>query len=228
MNLTIKSKLVAAVAQFKAVGDIRYYLNGVYVEPIKTGGALIVATNGHAMCLWRDTSAVVDRPVILRTSPKLLTACVAKDATHLRLVEDRLTVTDIKGNETFVQPNREKWEIEGNFPDWKRVIPDTTEGLTMFDALNPNFVSYVAQALKTGSGKGNFSGITFNQPKPNGPIVVTSNSIEAENFMAIIMPLRESVSHQPKWLKELKPAPEKLPTPGQQPSDAQPPKGGAA
>lgn len=227
MNIKLNSRLVAAVAQFRAIADIRYYLCGVYAEPIATGGALLVATNGHAMCLWRDKDGVVDRPVILRTERKLLAACAGKDAKHLILVGDRLTVTDRKNNELFVQPNDRKWEIEATYPDWQRVIPEAKEEGTLFDALNPNLVSYVAQALKTGTGSKKFSGITFNQPKPNGPIIVTSNSIEGENFMAVIMPLRESVSRQPKWVQELRSATETTALPNQQPSDAAPAEGGA-
>lgn len=204
MNLQLNPRLVAAVAQFRAKSDIRYYLCGVYVEPIQTGGAIIVATNGHSLGLWRDTSGIAERPAILRTDPKLLTACSNKDAKSLQLIDDRLTVFDKKGLELFVQPKRDKWEIDGTYPNWKRVIPETGETLALFDALNPNLVNHVANALKVGLGDDRFSGVSFNQPKANGPILVTSNSQEAQNFLAVIMPLRESVSAKPKWVQELK------------------------
>jgi DNA polymerase III sliding clamp (beta) subunit (PCNA family) len=226
MNLKLDAHLVAAVAQFKATTDIRYYLNGVYVEPIPSGGALIIATNGHALCMWKDTDGMVERPVILCTSKKLLAACSSKDAKHLQLNEDRLTVTDKKGLEFFVQPKREKWEIEAKYPDWKRVVPKTESALTLFDALNPTYVSMVAQALKIGTSDRYASGISFNQPAQNGSIVVTSS--KTENFLAVIMPLRESVSHQPTWVQALKATPDDAPLPSQQPSDAAPAAGEAA
>jgi len=222
MNLTINSRLVAAVAQFRAKQDIRYYLCGVYVEPIPTGGALIVATNGHALGLWRDKTATVERAAILRTDPELVAACANKDAKILQIIDDRLTVVDKKGFELFVQPKREKWELEGTYPNWRRVIPETGEELKLFDALNPNLVSTVEQALKIGTNGARFSGITFNQPAANGAILVTSNSQAAQDFLAVIMPLRESVSTKPKWIEELKAATTNAPLPGQQPSDAKP------
>jgi hypothetical protein len=228
MKLKLTSRLVTAVSQFRATNDIRYYLCGVYVEPIASGGALIIATNGHAMCIWRDTSATVDRPVILRTSPKLLAACSSKDAKHLQLIEDRLTVTDAKGFELFVQPKRDSWKIEATYPDWKRVTPKTEDTPTLFDALNPYLVSLVSKALKIGLGKDSFCGISFNQPKANGAIVVTSSTRDAENFLAVIMPLREAISQQPSWVQEIKPAPTDAPLPGQQPSDAASAEGAAA
>lgn len=229
MNLKINSCFVAAVAQFMAKSDIRYYLNGIYVEPVSTGGAVIVATNGHVMGMWLDPDGRIDRPVILRTTTKLLGACTIKGAKYLQLVEDRLTVTDQKNLELFVQPNREKWEIEGSFPDWKRQIPKTEIVPTLFDGLNPAYVTLVTNALKLGTGvKERWAGgITFNQPKPSGPIIVTSNKLNAENFFAVIMPLRDSVSHQPKWAQSLNSASE-TPLPEQQPSDAAPQEGGAA
>lgn len=42
MKLNLQARLVAAIAQFKASNDIRYYLNGVYVEPRPSGGAVIM------------------------------------------------------------------------------------------------------------------------------------------------------------------------------------------
>lgn len=205
MNLKLNPRLVASVAQFKASRDIRYYLNGVYAEPIASGGVLLVATNGHALCMWRDKDGAADRPVILNTSTKLLNACTSKDAKHLQLVADRLTVTDENNNELFVQPNREKWEVEGTFPDWKRVIPKTESEPTLFDGINPSYVSLVTNALKIAAGNDKwFGGISFHQPEKEKSIVVSSSNLAAENFVAVIMPLRESVSHQPKWVQELK------------------------
>jgi len=226
MNISLNSKFVAAVAQFKAGHDIRYYLNGVYVEPGPDGGAMIVATNGHALCLWLDPDGVVDRPVILRTGGPLLTACARKDAKYLKLTSDRLTVTDKNDQELFVQPNKEKWEIEGKFPDWKRVIPETSDVASLFDALNPSYVSLVTRTLKIGTTSDKWeNGICFNQSAKNHGIVVTSTSMKAENFLAVIMPLRECEARKPKWVKGLKPA--AMPAPGQQPSDAAPAEGGA-
>lgn len=205
MKLSINPHLFAAVAKFKASGDIRYYLNGVYVEPFPTGGVLIVATNGHALCLWKDANGFVERPAIVRTSAKLLAACASKKAELLQLNEDRLTVTEELGVELYVEPRREKWEIEGNFPDWKRVIPKTEEAPTLFDAVNPAYVSRVTEALKIGTNNQKFGcAISFNQPAKNSGVVVSSASVDAQDFVAVIMPLRESASSQPKWVQSMK------------------------
>lgn len=205
MKLKINPHLFAAVAKFKATSDIRYYLNGVYVEPIASGGVLIVATNGHALCAWKDANGFAERPAILRTSPKLLAACADRKAESLHLDESRLTVTEKVGFELYVQPRRENWEIEGNFPDWKRVIPKTEEVATLFDALNPSYVSLVTQALKVGTRSTKFGhAISFNQPAKNSGVVVSSASVDAQDFVAVIMPLRESASSQPKWVQSMK------------------------
>lgn len=46
----------------------RYYLAGAYIEPIKGGGAWIVATNGHAMLIQRDTEAIAPKKAIIKIS----------------------------------------------------------------------------------------------------------------------------------------------------------------
>lgn len=205
MKLNINPRLVAAVGKFKATSDIRYYLNGVYVEPITSGGVLIAATNGHALCIWKDTNGFAERPAILRTSAKLLAACTNKKAASLQLIEDRLTVIEKLGYEVYVQPLRESWEIEGTFPNLMRVIPKTGEVPTLFDGLNPTYVSRVTEALKVGTNNSKYGcSVSFNQPEKNSGIVVTSNSAEAHNFLAVIMPLRDAVSHQPTWLQAMK------------------------
>ncbi len=205
MKLTINSRLVAAVAKFKAISDIRYYLNGVYVEPIPSGGVMIAATNGHALCVWRDINGFVERPAILRTGAKLLAACASKKAQFLQLIDDRLTVTEKLGFEVYVQPRREGWEIEGTFPNLMKVIPSVGDVPNLFDALNPTYVARVNQALSVVLGNSKFGcGVSFNQPEKDRGIVVTCSNPDAQDFLAVIMPLRESVSSQPTWFKTAK------------------------
>lgn len=45
--------------------SVRYYLNGVLIQPIDAGGAWMVATDGHLMIVARDRSAVVPRPAVI-------------------------------------------------------------------------------------------------------------------------------------------------------------------
>lgn len=226
MKLNLTARLVAAVAQFKATNDIRYYLNGVYVEPIPTGGAMIVATNGHALCIWRDLSGEVERPVILRISAKLQAACAGAETKRLQIIDDRLVVTDKLGAETHVQPhefNKEKpgsWEVHGKFPDWRKVIPEPEHGerVALRSALNAHYITMVDRALSIGTSADKWGcPITVNQPTEYKGIIFLSE--KATDFLAVIMPLREAIAPMPEWLPKLEAA---APL-GQQPSDAAPP-----
>lgn len=219
MEIKLQSRIVAAICQFKAEHDIRYYLNGVYVEPLPTGGVVIVATNGHAMGIWRDPEGEIERNAILRISNKLQSACNSKGAKHLRLIDNRLTVVDKNGLEIHVQPNREKWEVEGKFPDWKKVVPKATDKPQLFDSLNVDYVTLVQRAIRIGTGGDRFAGICFRQESLDHGIAVTSGNRDAQDFVAIIMPVREGASPLPRWIEELRLEPVPIPS---QPSDAAP------
>ena len=50
MKITIRTDIFAAVSLFRGLEDVRYYLNGIYLE---TGsqGARLVATDGHQLAV---------------------------------------------------------------------------------------------------------------------------------------------------------------------------------
>lgn len=213
MNLNLKARLVAAVAVFKANQDIRYYLNGVYVEPAPEGGAIIAATNGHAMCVWRDTTATgVDRPIILATDAKLLQACQGSDLKRLVVRDGRLAVVLNKEGpgvdlqeEVYIQPIGYRktvgcapWEIEGKFPDWVQVIPNApahgVKGL-----FNAEYLAMVGRAMKIGNTLASkFFAPQLNQDNQDSAILVSWNA--DKDFLAVIMPMREDPFPFPDWM----------------------------
>jgi len=229
VNINLNAKLVAAIAQFKAHHDIRYYLNGVYVEPCDEGGALLVATNGHVMGIWHDTTATIERPAILSVSSKLITACTGGKGNR-RLVDKfgRLTVIDKKTDaEIYIQPvdkkttivELEQYEVSGAFPNWRSVAPvlDKTQ-VQLFDVFAPEYLRLATDAARIGCGL-KFNGVTLRQKEKGSAIVVQFSDIGASGFMAIVMPMRDgAMTKNPPWLKV-----EKAPEIAKQPSDAAPP-----
>lgn len=207
MNINLKARLVAAIAQFKASNDIRYYLNGVYVEPDPKGGAVIVATNGHVMGIWRDETATgVERPIILHIDDKLLKSCQGSDLKRLAVRDGRLAVILEKDDkEVYIQPIAERkigvpsWEIEGKFPDWRRVIPDrSTVGLKGF--VNVRYFADVDRALNVGSvNYGKYGMLQFMQADIDASVLVTESS--SPEFAAVVMPMRGDAIPYPKWLE---------------------------
>ena len=71
----LSAKYIAALDLARARGDVRYYLEGIYIEPIKGGGVFMVATNGHIMIVVKDEQAHASRSFILRTRKELIAAC---------------------------------------------------------------------------------------------------------------------------------------------------------
>ncbi|RCK40460.1 hypothetical protein [Thalassospira xiamenensis] len=56
-RITVSAKHFYAAWQFVSTEKTRYYLNGVYIEPHKDGGVLLIATDGHSMAVIRDATA---------------------------------------------------------------------------------------------------------------------------------------------------------------------------
>lgn len=225
MKLNINARFVAAICEFKAKNDIRYYLNGVYVEPLPTGGAVIVATNGYVMGVWRDVSAIVERPAILRIGKKLREAFTECADGRLSLVADQLVVF-AKKSEYYIQPNSEKdgnklgWEIEyAKYPCWKKVFPDERQTGPQ-GTFNAKYIKPICKALKIAGGSLS-TGIAMRQASEyEGIFVACSNQ---PDFAAIIMPMRDDkYGIYPAWINESK-APTKKSEPPlheDQPSDA--------
>lgn len=230
MKLNLKARLVAAVAQFKAEHDIRFYLNGVYVEPIEGGGAMIVATNGHAMGVWRDMTGEVERPAILRIGKRLESACIGSDLKRLVITDDRLAVLVAQpaaAKEVYIQEKDGAkdgtWEVPGTYPIWRKVVPpQATQNL--FDALNFNYINIARRALQIGIGDAYAHLALMQGVKSKGIAVVSRN---APDFFGVIMPLYEVESAYPDWVAALNPP--AIDAPAAQPSDAAPiEEGGAA
>jgi hypothetical protein len=208
MDINLKARLVAAIAQFKADRDIRFYLNGVYLEPHQKGGAIIAATNGHAMGIWHDESATgVERAMILGLDAKLLQACQGSDLKRLVVRDGRLAVILEQGEkEVYIQPIAERktavpsWEIEGKFPDWRRVIPEPTSTHGLKGFVNAQYIADVDRALKIGSvNYSKFNSMQFMQLDANSAVLVTAAI--CPEFAAVIMPMRDDCMPYPAWLE---------------------------
>jgi hypothetical protein len=226
VKLNVSARLVAAIGQFRADCDIRYYINGIYVEPIEGGGALIVATNGHVMGMWRDITGIVERPAILRFDKRLEVACKGSSQKRLTIIDDRLVVLTMTGevsSETYVQnrfsSKQGSWEVEGKFPDWKRVVPADSSGRMLHDPVNATYFGLMSRAIQIGTGE-KFAGFSFLQPSTGSGVAVTVSCVD--DFFGIIMPFRADATGYPKWISEIKASAPATPPPGKQPSDAKP------
>lgn len=158
--IRFNAKYLPMLLPFVADCDIRYYLEGISVEPAEGGGVYLVATDGHKLIAVHDAGGLCSEPTIIRVSrdvkrhckPRLKPSVLVRRGlesagfpfVEVNPITERLIVADFE--ERFVQPG--KCIIGGcaKFPDWRRVMPD-------FDKLVPGtpdwFRSkYIVQAVQ--------------------------------------------------------------------------------
>jgi len=123
MDVEHLKQLITQVGFAMAQQDVRYYLNGLYLEIL--GGRLrVVATDGHRLALATgparveaaDTGVIIPRKGVLELS-RLLDGDapleLAIGSNHLRAANEQFTFTSKL--------------VDGKFPDYERVIPKNAD-----------------------------------------------------------------------------------------------------
>jgi hypothetical protein len=132
----------------------RDYLCGVRVEPCKTGGATLTATNGHMLVSIRDADATLEglpayTGVTLSLAKDTLRALKDHNATHLTVEEGRATVRGLAANALHTQAASPFCESQG-YPDWRRTVPRITAATaapSAVAAFDQRLLSVLAEAL---------------------------------------------------------------------------------
>lgn len=148
MKLTIKSGYVKALLLIAAKQDIRRYLNGIAIDVRQNGDvvdAALVATDGHRLLALaldqEDIEAplvgnwIIDRALLESVKP----VKVGKTEFPLTL---SLTIAepsqDSEGRNCLANPvvtlrgatTAAGTVADGRFPDWRRVMPATSDGIS--------------------------------------------------------------------------------------------------
>ena len=205
MNDTILATIPGAdfayVARFISDESVRYYLQGVQVAPLITGGVTLVATTSRVLGAMRlqATEASATATFILSASKDLLRACKARKRILRTIVcrADRVDVyesynTDAEKPGTPVYTGHRPY-IDGTFPDWRKVLPATVSGsrseaahkegtAPTWMALNPTLL-----ALFAGSG---VPGVSFDWNGAGAILVANSDP----RFLGVIMPMRATTT----------------------------------
>lgn len=201
MTIAIPSNLFAAVALFRAVKDIRYYLNGVYLET-RPLGARLVAIDGYTMGVGRIAGSFpVARVIIPESLVKLVksggrnpkTVDLEFDETPFTYDNDTFqprTVTLCTYGNTMSAP-----EVEGKYPDWRQVCPSTPASgeCGQFQA------EYLLRCDKASQilGAGMFAAIAHDGPYNSARCTL------GDDLFAVIMPHRNEPNlTPPTWIQE--------------------------
>lgn len=199
-DLMIMPKHLAAVALFASKKDIRSYLVGVCID---TGpnGTFLVATCGHTMAVHQiDTVA---RPVgqfimpmdslqpMLKTNRKIgikltLPVGFAGKYDSQTRTKRQVTLESLKGEISIVS------EMDGIFPDWRRVAQHDDTPYLQHVFFNPYYLARVADAANI------FSERKFCvQVRPGGTGCGFAHLDDEGKTVAYVMPMRTKTDDLP-------------------------------
>jgi len=188
--------------------DIRYYLNGVYVD-LK---GVLVATNGHmAMTVQFDRPEAEVQGDFGIIVPYTAIAAMQKHAdfpskaTLQRMqqcVEIKETWQDAeKGTLSIALP----WQkedalhtgpaVDGRYPDWRRVMPPLVQGHTGMPAqVNADYVAAIKKAVTEMAGKKpDHPAIVVYHAGDDRPVQIVPTLSLSWQVRAIVMPIREKM-----------------------------------
>jgi len=204
MNITISSTIFAAAALFRGIEDIRYYLNGLYLET-GANGARLVGCDGHQLAVAKLEGCFPESSIIL---PGSLVAAVksktkAPQDVVLGFKEGHQQFEDQENAKGVFVPrditltvgeiSTTAKELDGKFPDYRRVVPSEVDGTSaQFD---PSLINRINKACSI-LGYKSFVGIAYNGTS-------SGLSVIDDGFVVVTMPFKTDPRKvSPAWVQE--------------------------
>lgn len=202
--MKLSANAVRLAYQFAATNDIRYYLNGVNIEPAEGGGALITATDGHRLTQVLDREATDVQPMIVQLSKATQAALKRGAWLSTEHDEKRVAVLNADGMPTHLQP--ENHIVEANYPDWRRVLgerKDWAQGIG--GSFNVSLLGDVVRLIEQGVDKpayGIAPAVTFftkvdadgNRSANDALLFIIDSRVQA---WGMVMPMRDRSGGDP-------------------------------
>lgn len=200
-RLTIPRDIARALVLFAAKQDIRYYLNGVYVEK-HANTARLVTTDGHRLCVASVTPAEGDTGHGSAIIPREFFDAVKRGKHGFALVlevQESGGATGAHDGNPFVLRDFDARDsmgktIEGRFPDWSKVTPAKVSGEPAH--FNPD---YLADFKKAAEILGDKSGcFPFGYNGGSAAIAQLRSDV-----IGVLMPMRgDTLAESPDWIRE--------------------------
>lgn len=201
MRITIDRNALKAVSRFAAKQDIRYYLQGVNIEsnPLQTR---LCATDGHTLAVHRADAKGDNEGSWTGILPlDAVTTLLKMKATHKTLKDAPIYATILESGEIrcdWVGQSIICRAVDGNFPDYRRVIPSTLDGLPCW--INPDYLTRIVDAAKDIG-----AGFTFGWGGNS-----CSLAYIGQDMLAVAMPMRLDLTTDAvgaAWAKDALPVP---------------------
>jgi len=189
LKVTLNIRALRATLVAVSTEETRYYLNGINLE-FTPDGVVMAATDGHRMIVLRQpysehaptgahASVIVPRDLVakLKINPRMKTL----DTTDLTIGDD--------GRLTFEHAGESYGgaRVGGNFPDYRRVVPQDLTGETA--QYDPIYLADFAKARKELGGDRTTSPVV----RYNGgsPAVVDFAYGTGFHAIGVLMPIRD-------------------------------------
>ena len=201
MRITIDRNALKAVSRFAAIKDIRYYLQGVLIEstPLQTR---LCATDGHTLAVHRADAKGDNEGSWTGILPlDAVTTLLKMKATHKTLKDAPIYLSVQESGEIrcdWIGQSIICRAVDGKFPDYRRVIPSSLDGLPCW--INPDYLARIVDAAKDVN-----AGFTFGF---NG----TGSNLAhiGQDMVAVVMPMRTELTTdatRASWAKDALPVP---------------------
>lgn len=243
----VTPRIFAAIDNFAAKNDVRYYLNGICIQRNPAGGIVVVATDGHVFGAIDDPDGWIadghNELIVARPTKRMVSAIKGK---HKSLVPvDRLLIMkncqvlacgeDVPPFDSASVFSDASEIIDAKFPDWRRVIPKRlVAGESEPEAAPPaapyfghtKLGQFVAAAEMLCEGKAGSSAYMHTEtfgPSAGSIVRISTSTIEPGRFIGVIMPMRVDGVEltMPDWTKQ-EAAPAPIPAPAPEPVPEKP------
>lgn len=176
-------------------------LCGLRIEPAPEGGALLVATNGHALGVMHDPRAMIDRGAerTVRVSKDLAKLCKGRpredgDAERWLVVEDHSArvVLSERGAQGAVEAEGHLVSMVGvvvarPFPNWRANVPTIDEDRPAWTTYDLELLSVFKDIAKTTNSLGKMARII--SVRACGPRQAGLVRVARDDFFGVVMPV---------------------------------------
>ncbi len=217
-RINVPLRTLKALLHVAAAKDIRFYLNGVFVQAWGNE-TRCVATDGHMLAAMRveqgNDVPAGDSPIEL-IIPRDVLDSIKATATQVQATACVLEGPDDAGRWTLqvgASEMRVFAPLDGKFPDYRRVIPNRVTRVVA--QVNPALLARMWSCIETMNGKSK-SGKSIDMHlhhNGEGGVLVTSKH---NNFVGVIMPVRGALGvdvEDTAWAQKApdRPAPKEAP-----------------
>lgn len=185
LTTTLTRSFLRAALITAAVGDVRYYLNGVLLE-LHPQVSFLVSTDGHRMTVLRHiepTEGLTEGSVEL-----ILPAELVKLVKSHRLYDCVTLTYDTDTKEVVIVDVGQQFSgkaIDAKFPDWRRVVPHNVSGKPA--DFNADYLADLPRLRKELRPKGKHNVVNVHY---NGQGAALLSMEDCPAYLGVLMPVK--------------------------------------